>query len=46
MLRSGDYSRDLRPAKWGSEASLHGNNVELFMSALGHKQTFSPEAGT
>jgi hypothetical protein len=36
-----DYSRDLRPAKWGSEASLHGNNVELFMSALGQKQTLA-----
>src|SRR5262249_16973948 len=34
-----DYSRDLRPAKWGSGASLHGSNPELLMSALGHVWT-------
>jgi len=32
-----DYSRDLRPAKWGSEASLHGNNVELLHVRFGSK---------
>jgi hypothetical protein len=37
----GDYSRDLRPAEWGSEGGLHGSNLELFMSAMGHKRTFS-----
>src|SRR6516225_6314891 len=35
-----DYSRDLRPAKWGSGIKLHSSNSELPMSALGHKQTF------
>ena len=39
MLRLGDYSRDLRPANWGSESSLHGSNHEPLMSALGQKQT-------
>src|SRR6516225_4943382 len=39
MLRLGDYTRDLRPAKWGSESSLHGSNHEPLMSALGQKQT-------
>jgi hypothetical protein len=34
-----DYSRDLRPAKWGSGVSLHGSNPEPPMSALGQKQT-------
>jgi hypothetical protein len=34
-----DYSRDLRLAKWGSGASLHGSNPEPLMSALGQKQT-------
>jgi hypothetical protein len=32
-----DYIRDLRPAKWGSGASLHGSNPERLMSALGQK---------
>src|SRR5215471_10645774 len=34
-----DYSRDLRPAKWGSGAILHGSNPEPPMTALGQKQT-------
>jgi len=37
-----NYSRDLRPAKWGSGAILHGSNPERSMSALGQKRTFSP----
>ena len=36
-----DYSRDLRPAKWGLGVSLHGSNLEPLMSALGQKRTFS-----
>jgi hypothetical protein len=36
----GDYSRDLRPAEWGSVISLHGSNPESLMSAMGHKQTW------
>jgi len=36
-----DYSRDLRPAKWGSEVGLQGSNPEPLMSALGQKRTFS-----
>src|SRR5262249_24313767 len=35
-----DYIRDLPPAKWGSEAWLHGSKLELRMSALGQKRTF------
>src|SRR5206468_2115079 len=34
-----DYTRDLRPDKWGSGVSLHGSNPELLMSALGHVWT-------
>jgi len=34
-----DYSRDLRPAKWGSGIKLHSSNSEPPMSALGQKQT-------
>jgi hypothetical protein len=34
-----NYSRDLRPAKWGSEIKLRSNNSEPLMSALGQKQT-------
>ena len=34
-----DYSRDLRPAKWGLVIKLHSSNSELPMSALGQKQT-------
>jgi len=34
-----DYSRDLRPAKWGPTVNLHSNNSEPLMSALGQKQT-------
>jgi hypothetical protein len=34
-----DYSRDLPVAKWGSGVSLHGSNLEPFMSALGQKRT-------
>src|SRR5215471_19731984 len=37
-----DYSRDLRPAKWGSGAILHGSNPEPPMTALGQKQTSEP----
>jgi hypothetical protein len=33
------YSRDLRPAEWGSGVSLHGSNPDLLMSALGQKRT-------
>jgi hypothetical protein len=40
MLRFGDYSRDLRHAKWGSGVSLHGSNPKPLMSALGQKQTW------
>jgi hypothetical protein len=49
-----DYSRDLRSAKWGSGVSLHGNNPEPPMSALGqkgdiavcpHHLRFTPESG-
>jgi hypothetical protein len=35
----GNYSRDLRLAKWGSEVSVHGSIPEPLMSALGQKQT-------
>ena len=38
----GNYSRDLRPAEWGSGVSLHGSNPEPPMSALGQKQTSQP----
>jgi hypothetical protein len=38
------YSRDLRPAKWGSGVSLRGSNPEPLMSALGQEQTFSGQA--
>jgi hypothetical protein len=31
-----DYSRDLRPAKWGSMINLRCKNLELLTSALGH----------
>jgi hypothetical protein len=34
-----NYSRDLRPVKWGSGVSLHGSNPDPLMSALGQKQT-------
>src|SRR6516225_2513256 len=34
-----NYIRDLPPAKWGSEAWLHGSKFELRMSALGQKRT-------
>jgi hypothetical protein len=37
--RISDYSRDLRPAEWGSVISLHSGNPEPLMSALGQKQT-------
>jgi len=36
MLRLGDYTRDLRPAKWGLGISLYGGDREPPMSALGH----------
>jgi hypothetical protein len=35
-----DYIRDLRRAKWGAATNLRRKNLELPMSALGHKQTF------
>ena len=38
-LEWSDYSRDLRPAKWGSGIRLHSSNREAPMSALGQKQT-------
>jgi len=41
-----DYSRDLRPAKWGSGVSLHGSNLEPLMSALGQKQTLEHARAT
>jgi len=31
-----NYSRDLRPAKWGLGVILHGSNPMSLMSALGH----------
>jgi len=34
-----DYSRDLRPAKWGSAVILRSSNPEPLMSALGQKRT-------
>jgi hypothetical protein len=34
-----DYIRDLRLAKWGSGAGLHGGNPGSLMSVLGQKQT-------
>src|SRR5215469_14587901 len=37
-LRS-DYSRDLRPAEWGSGVSLHGSKPKPLMSAFGQKRT-------
>jgi len=33
-----DYSRDLRPAEWGPNVILRGNNPQDRMSALGQKQ--------
>jgi hypothetical protein len=36
-----DYIRDLRRAKWGAATNLRRKNLELPMSALGQKQTFS-----
>jgi len=38
-LSKWDYSRDLRRVEWGSGVSLRGSNPELFMFALGQKQT-------
>jgi hypothetical protein len=34
-----DYSRDLRPAKWGFQVSLQGSSPKPLMSALGQNQT-------
>jgi hypothetical protein len=34
-----DYSRDLRPTKWGAGTSLHSSNPDPLMSALGQKRT-------
>src|SRR5215469_3371375 len=39
MISISGGTRDLRPAKWGSESSLRGRNPEPLMSALGQKQT-------
>jgi len=36
-----DYSRDLRPAEWGSGVSLRSSNPKPLMSALGQKRTAS-----
>src|SRR5262249_15228757 len=36
-----DYSRDLRPAEWGSGVSLQCSDPEQATFALGHKQTFA-----
>jgi hypothetical protein len=33
-----DYSRDLRPAKWGSEVISRSSNSQRLMSALGHSR--------
>jgi hypothetical protein len=38
-LQQYNYSRDLRPAKWGSGVSVQGSNSESLMSASGHKRT-------
>src|SRR5262249_44105409 len=35
-----DYSRDLRPAEWGSGVSLRSSNPKPLMSALGQKRTW------
>jgi hypothetical protein len=35
------YSRDFRPAEWGSGVSLHGSNPEPLMSGLGQKRTLT-----
>ena len=39
-----DYIRDLPPAKWGSEAWLHGSKLELRMSAQSRDVRFVPKA--
>src|SRR5580692_4134636 len=33
-----EYSRDLRPAKWGSEVQLHCGNLGPAMSLMGQKR--------
>src|SRR6516162_6792422 len=38
-LEQCDYSRDLRPTKWGFRVNLHSRNRKARMSALGHKRT-------
>jgi hypothetical protein len=35
----GGYSRELRPAEWGSGVGLHGSNLKLLTYALGHVWT-------
>jgi hypothetical protein len=40
-LLIGDYSRDLRPAEWGSGVSLRSSNPKPLMSALGQKRTYA-----
>ena len=37
-----NYSREFRPAKWGSRIKLHDSNCEARMSAMGHKRTLAP----
>jgi hypothetical protein len=37
-----DYSRVLRPAKWGSGVSVQGSNPEPLMSALSQKRHCTP----
>src|SRR5262249_52935855 len=39
-VTAGNYSRELRKAKWGSRFVLRGGNPEPLTSALGQKQTF------
>ena len=37
---------DLRRAKWGSGLMLHGSNLELAMSHMGHQRHSGPESST
>jgi hypothetical protein len=34
-----DYSKDLKPAKWGSGLKLHSSNFKRCMSPMGHVWT-------
>jgi hypothetical protein len=38
-----NYSRILRPTERGTRVKLHGNNLELPMSALGQQRTCRPD---